>query len=126
MGNYQEIDVKLILRIVINAVAIWLTSMLLSGFSFSGSVINLVIVAIIFGLVNALVRPIVKLLTLPINVLTLGLFTLVINALMLMLTVGLSGSLSLEGGIFEDVLIAFVAAIIISVISTILSLFLPD
>jgi putative membrane protein len=126
VGNYQEIDVKLILRIVINAVAIWLTSMLLSGFSFSGSVINLVIVAIIFGLVNALVRPIVKLLTLPINVLTLGLFTLVINALMLMLTVGLSGSLSLEGGIFEDVLIAFVAAIIISVISTILSLFLPD
>ena len=117
---------KLILRIVINAVAIWLTSMLLSGFSFSGSVLNLIVVAIIFGLVNALVRPIVKLLTLPINVLTLGLFTLVINTLMLMLTVWLSGSLSLEGGIFENVLIAFVAAIIISVISTVLSLFLRD
>ena len=117
---------KLVLRVVINAVAIWLTSMLLSGFSFRGSAFDLIFVAIIFGLVNALVRPIVKLLTLPINVLTLGLFTLVINTLMLMLTVWLSGSLSLEGGTFEGVLIAFVAAIIISVISTILSWFLPD
>jgi len=117
---------KLILRILINAVAIWLTSLLLSGFSFSGSWLNLIIVAIIFGLVNALVRPIVKLLTLPINVITLGLFTLVINTLMLMLTVWLSGTLSLEGGMFASFFTAFIAAIIISIISTILSWFLPD
>ena len=117
---------KLILRIFINAVAIWLTSLLLSGFSFAGSVINLILVAIIFGLVNALVRPIVKLLTLPINILTLGLFTLVINALMLMLTAWFSGALSLEGGIFASFFTAFIAAIVISIISTILSLFLPD
>ena len=117
---------KLILRIVINAVAIWLTSLLLSGFTFAGNVINLIIVAIIFGLINALVRPIVKLLTLPINIITLGLFTLVINALMLMLTTWLSGALSLEGGIFASFFTAFIAAIIISIISTILSLFLPD
>lgn len=117
---------KLILRILINAFAIWLTSMLLSSFSFTGSVLNLIVVAVIFGLVNALVRPIVKLLTLPINLMTLGLFTLVINTLMLMLTVWLSDSLSLTGGVFENFLVAFVAAIIISVISTILSWFLPD
>lgn len=117
---------KLILRIVINAIAIWLTSLLLAGFNFTGSIVNLIIVAIIFGLVNALVRPIVKLLTLPINILTLGLFTLVINALMLILTVWLSDSLSLTGGLFDNLLIAFVAAIIISVISTILSWILPD
>lgn len=117
---------KLILRILINGFAIWLTSMLLSSFSFSGSFLNLIIVAVVFGLVNALVRPIVKLLTLPINLMTLGLFTLVINTLMLILTVWLSDSLSLTGGLFENFLIAFVAAIIISVISTILSWFLPD
>ena len=117
---------KLILRILINAFAIWLTSMLLSSFSFTGSVLNLIVVAVIFGLVNALVRPIVKLLTLPINLMTLGLFTLVINTLMLMLTVWLSDSLSLTGGVFENFLVAFVAAIIISVISMILSWFLPD
>lgn len=117
---------KLILRILINAFAIWLTSMLLSSFNFTGSVLSLIVVAVIFGLVNALVRPIVKLLTLPINLVTLGLFTLVINTLMLILTVWLSDSLSLTGGLFENFLIAFVAAIIISVISTILSWFLPD
>ena len=117
---------KLILRILINAFAIWLTSMLLSSFDFSGNTINLILVAVVFGLVNALVRPIVKLLTLPITVLTLGLFTLVINTLMLILTVWLSDSLSLTGGIFENFLTAFIAAIVISLISTIMSWFLPD
>ena len=117
---------KLILRIIINAVAIWITSLLLSGFVFTGSIINLIIIGIVFGLINALIRPLVKLLTLPINIATLGLFTLVINTLMLMLTVWLSGSLQLAGGIFQSFLTAFVGAIIISIISTILSWFMPD
>ena len=117
---------KLIVRILINVFAIWLTSYLLAGLNFSGGLVNLIIVGLIFGLVNAFIRPIVKLLTLPINLVTLGLFTLVINTLMLMLTVWISDSLSLTGGLFENFLIAFVAAIIISVISTILSWFLPD
>ena len=117
---------KLILRVVINAIAIWVATLLLSGFSFSGSVVNLLAVAIIFGLVNALIRPIVKLLTLPISVVTLGLFSLVINALMLILTTLLSDSLSLGGGLFQNLLTAFVGAILISIVSTILSWFLPD
>ena len=117
---------KLILRIIINAVAIWITSLLLSGFVFTGNIINLILIGIVFGLVNALIRPLVKLLTLPINVLTLGLFSLVINTFMLMLTVWLSSSLSLEGGFFKSFLTAFVGAIIISIISTILSWFMPD
>ena len=117
---------KLVLRILINAIAIWLTTLILPSFSFVGEWWRLLIVAIIFGLVNAFIRPIVKLLTLPITVVTLGLFTLVVNMLMLLFTVWLSDSLSLTGGIYENLLVAFVAAIIISVISTILSWFLPD
>ena len=117
---------KLILRILINAVAIWVTSMLLSGLDFSGNALNLILVAVLFGLINAIIRPIVKLLTLPINVMTLGLFTLVINTVMLLLTVWLSDTLSLSGGVFENFLTAFVAAIIISLISLVLSWFLPD
>lgn len=117
---------KLILRIVINAIAIWVATLLLSGLTFSGSVLNLLGVAIIFGLVNALIRPIVKLLTLPITIVTLGLFSLVINTLMLMLTTWLSDSLSLGGGVFQNFLTAFVGAILISIVSTILSWFLPD
>ena len=117
---------KLILRIIINAVAIWLTSLLLSNFNFAGNVVNLLVVGVIFGLVNALIRPIVKLLTLPLTIVTLGLFTLVINALMLLITVWLSSSLSLEGGIFENLFTVFIAALIISIISTVLRWFLPD
>lgn len=117
---------RLVLRVLFNAAAIWLASVLISGFTFSGNWINLIIVAIIFGLVNAFVRPIVKLLTLPLNILTLGLFTLVINTLMLMLTAWLSGSLSLEGGLFASTFTACIAAILISVISTVLSWLLPD
>ena len=117
---------KLILRILINAVAIWLTSVLLSGLNFSGNFLNLIVVAVIFGLVNAFIRPIVKLLTLPINVLTLGLFTLVINAIMLLLTVWISGTLSQTGSLLQNSFTVFLAAIIISIISTVLSWFLPD
>jgi len=117
---------KLILRIFINAVAIWVTSLVLSGLSFDGDILALILVGLIFGLVNALIRPIVKLLTLPINVLTLGLFTLVINALMLMLTAALSTSLNLTGGFFENFLTALLGALIISVVSTVLSWILPD
>lgn len=117
---------KLILRILVNAVAIWLTSLLLPNFDFTGGVLELIIVAVIFGLVNALIRPIVKLLTLPITLVTLGLFTLVINAAMLALTVWLSGALSLTGSFFSNIFTVFLAALVISIVSTVLSWFLPD
>ena len=117
---------RLILRIFINAVAIWVTSLVLSGLAFEGNLGSLIIVGLIFGLVNALIRPIIRLLTFPINILTLGLFTLVINAFMLMMTAALSTSLNLTGGFFENFLTAFLGAIIISIVSTVLSWLLPD
>lgn len=117
---------KLILRILINAAAIWLTAMIVPGFTFTGNWVNLLIVAVVFGLVNALIRPIVKLFSLPITIITLGLFTLVINALMLWLTVAISGALSLDGNLFQDAIAVFVAALVISIISTILNWILVD
>ncbi|MDX1417662.1 MAG: phage holin family protein [Candidatus Promineifilaceae bacterium] len=117
---------KLILRILINAAAIWLTTLIVSGLNFSGDIISLIVVAIIFGLVNGLIRPIVKLFSLPITVVTLGLFTLVINAFMLWITVWLAPSLSLDGNILQNFVTVFLGALIISIISTILSWFLPD
>ncbi len=75
-----------------------------------------------FGLVNALIKPIVSILTCPINVLTLGLFTLVINALMLMLTGWLTGGrLGTEG-----FLPALLGGIVVSIVSLVLSMFLSD
>lgn len=85
------------------------------------------VVAIIFGIVNALIRPIVKFLSLPITCITLGLFTLVINAAMLGLTALLAGGiLNIQGGFFGQIWNAIIAALVISVVSTVLSWFLPD
>ena len=118
---------KLLLRVIINAIAVWITTMILPAVQVQEGVGNLLIVAVIFGLVNALIRPIVKLLTLPITLVTLGLFTLVINTLMLLLTSGLAGNLmTVEGGIIQKFLWAFVGAIIISIVSTVLSWLVPD
>jgi putative membrane protein len=117
--------IRFLLRLAVNLAvtvfAFWVAVQLLSGMSFTGNLGNWVVVAIVFGLVNAVIRPIVKLLTLPINLVTLGLFTLVINALMLWLTSWLSGALTVDGFIT-----ALLGAIIISIVTTILNWILPD
>jgi putative membrane protein len=117
--------VKFLLRLVINAIAIWVASYLVPGLGLTGGVLDWLIVAIIFGLVNALIRPIVKLLTLPISIVTLGLFSLVINAAMLMLTGWLTESLVVEG-MFFGFIPALLGSIIISIVSTVLNWFIKD
>jgi putative membrane protein len=118
---------KLILRILINAVAIWLTALLIPTIELTSSLWGILLVAIIFGLVNALIRPIVKFFSLPITCLTLGLFTLVINTAMLLLTAFLAGGLlSIQGGLFEKLLWAFLASIVVSLVSALLNWVLPD
>ena len=112
---------RLLIRWAINAAALWIAAYFLPDVSISGSILDLFIVAAIFGLVNAFIKPILKLLTLPINLLTLGLFTLVINALMLLLTGWVSDALVING-FFP----ALFAGVIISIVSTILSWILPD
>src|SRR5262245_22854330 len=75
----------ILLRFLINAAALWLAAEVVPGIH-AGRPGSILAVALVFGLVNVLIRPILKLLTCPIILLTLGLFTLVVNALMLMLT----------------------------------------
>lgn len=117
---------KLILRLVINAVALWIAATIVPGIRFGGeetlSVISLVIVALIFGLVNAIIRPILVLLTCPFFILTLGLFTFVVNALMLMLTSWLAGPRFEVAGFWS----ALLGSIIISLVSMLLSAFLGE
>jgi putative membrane protein len=119
---------KILLRILINAIAIGVMLALLpERFDSSGGIAGIFVVAVVFGLVNAFIRPIVRLFSLPITCLTLGLFTLVINTLMLLLTAWLSGGfLSINGGPLERFLWGFIGAIIISIVSGVLSWFLPD
>ncbi|PRH80540.1 hypothetical protein C6N75_03525 [Streptomyces solincola] len=108
------------------AVAIWLLSdITLTGDSTGRKAWTLVLVALVFGVVNVLVKPVVKLLTLPLFVLTLGLFTLVVNALMLLLTSWLSEQLDLSFHV-EGFWTAVLGGLIISVVSWALNLVLPD
>ena len=116
--------IRLILRIVINAVALWIAASILGPerMSIPTDWQGLLIVALVFGVVNALIRPIVSITTCLLNIITLGLFTFVINALMLMLTGWLTGN-QLE---FSNFGWALVGGIIVSIISTVLSWFLSD
>ncbi|MCL3861657.1 phage holin family protein [Actinotalea sp. K2] len=119
-----------LLRVIINAVAIWLATQLLSGLTVvggddtTGRILVLVVVALVFGLVNAVVKPIVKLISLPLYIITLGLFTLVVNALMLMLTGWLS-ELTDYGLRVSDFGTAVLGALIISIVSFLLSIVIP-
>jgi putative membrane protein len=117
---------RILARIVINMIALWLTARLIDGIVIGDDLLTLLLVAVVFGLVNAFIRPIVKLLTLPINLITLGLFTLVINALMLMLTAWLlSDALTIEGGLINSFFTALIGSVIISIVSTVLNWLLP-
>ncbi|MEI5008747.1 phage holin family protein [Streptomyces sp. NPDC087659] len=108
------------------AVAIWLVQdITLTGDSTARKTVTLIIVALLFGLVNFFVKPIVKLLTLPLFILTLGLITLVVNALMLLLTSWLADVLDLNFHV-EGFWTAVLGGLIISVVSWALNVVLPD
>ncbi|MFJ2010613.1 phage holin family protein [Streptomyces globisporus] len=108
------------------AVAIWLIgNFTLEGGSTGRKALTLILVALIFGLVNSLVKPVVQLLTFPLFILTLGLITLVVNALMLLLTSWLAGVVDLSFHV-EGFWTAVLGGLIISVVSWALNVVLPD
>ncbi|NEB78037.1 phage holin family protein [Streptomyces sp. SID14478] len=108
------------------AVAVWvLDKITLTGDSTGKKVGTLILVALIFGLVNVLVKPVVKLLTFPLFILTLGLITLIVNALMLLLTSWLADKLDLSFHV-EGFWTAVLGGLIISIVAWALHVVLPD
>jgi putative membrane protein len=117
---------RLIIRIIINMFGLWLAAYIVPRMSLADdSWITLLILAIVFGLINAFIRPIIRILTFPITFLTLGLFTFIVNALMLMIA-GMTPWLTFEGGFFQMFMAALFGSVIISIVSTIANWFLPD
>jgi putative membrane protein len=112
----------LLLRLIINVAAIFVAAQLIDNISYTDW-LSLGLAALVLGLVNAVIRPIAIVLTLPLNIITLGLFTLVINALMLLLTSWLAGLLGI-GFHVEGFWGAFWGALIISLVSWALSRFI--
>jgi len=113
---------SILLSLLINAAALWVATEVVDGISFTGTVPTMLGVALVFGVLNVVVRPILKLLTFPFLILTLGLFIFVLNAVMLLLTSAASEALGL-GFHVEGFVPALIGALVVSIISYGLSLF---
>ena len=112
---------RLIVHTVIDGVALWFAAFLIDGVHFDGNFVALTLTALLFSLVNLVIRPFVMLLTMPLTVATFGLFLVVVNTLMLLLTSALSRAYSVDG--FWP---AFVASILITVVSLVLHFVIGD
>lgn len=116
---------SLLARLLINAAALWVAIRMVDGVSFTGDWWLLLVVALVFGVLNVSVKPLLMLLTLPFFLITLGLFTFVLNAFMLWLTSTLAGALGL-GFHVDGFGAAFVGALVVSLVSFALSIFVAQ
>lgn len=126
MRAMQSIMTRIIVNAVALAVAAWVvTGVDLTGSSTANKVLTLLGVAAIFGLINTFIKPVVKLLSLPFIILTLGLLIFVINALLLWLTGAISSGLGLSFSV-EGFWPALFGSVIISLVSFAMNIVLPD
>jgi putative membrane protein len=116
---------RFVIRLLVNAAALWVAARFVNGVSFRGGALPMLGVSLVFGLVNAVLRPIAFILTFPLLIVTLGLFTFVINALMLWLTSSVSDALGL-GFHVRGFWPAFWGALVVTIVSWLLSLLLSD
>jgi len=121
------------IRILVNGAAIWVASFLLKGISLgpgdgitSGQLVTLLWVAVIFGLVNAVIKPVLKFFSLPFIIITLGLFSLIVNAAMLELTSWFAVQFGLDFRVDQFFWDAVLGSIIITLVSMVASRILPD
>jgi len=114
-----------LLRLIVNAAGLYVATRLVDGVQFEGDWLTLVGVALVFGVVNAIVKPVTKFVTFPLIILSVGLFLLVINGLMLVLTSRISGWFDL-GFTVSGFRAAFLGALVVSVINALAGLVIGD
>ena len=118
---------KFILRLLINAIALYLAVRILPGIELLSGMVSIIWLALIFGIINALFRPLLKFLTCPLIILTLGLFTLVINTFLFWLTSVIGQSFGIALIISDPVWWnAFLGGLIVSIVSVVMTLILKD
>ena len=119
-----------LVRVVVTAVALWIATLIVSGLDVTGAdttenILTLLAVALIFGIVNAVLKPIIKVVGCVFYLLTLGLIALVVNALLFMLTGWLARQLDLPF-VVDGFWAAFWGAIVVAVVSWLISLAIPE
>ena len=120
-----------LIKVAVNAVALWVAAWLLPGIGFGdgkfgSKFATVLLVAVVFGVVNAIVKPVAKFLSFPFILLTLGLFTFIVNAFMLQLTEWISEPLGLSFTIDEFFWDAVLGALVVTIVSMVLNWVLPD
>jgi putative membrane protein len=128
--TWDDAPMRLLLRLIVNAVALMVATWLLTGITVSGgstsrNAATLVVVAVIFGIVNAIVKPVLRFVSMPFVILTLGLLLLVINGLMLLLTSWISGKVGVSFHV-DGFWTAVLGALILSVVSSVLNRLVPE
>lgn len=118
-------NMSFLVRLLVNAAALWVATRLVSGVTFVGGPLPFFGVALVFGVVNATLRPVTKVLTLPLILVTFGVFALVVNGLMLWLTSAVSTSLGL-GLHVDGFWSAFWGSLVISIVSALLAAVVRD
>ncbi len=113
---------QFVLRLVVNAIALVITAYVLPGIHVETEIGALLVVALIFGVVNALVKPVITILSCPLIILTLGLFYLVVNGLMLLITDALSGGRFEVDGLGWAILGGIVMGLVGMVLESVLGL----
>lgn len=113
---------QMLVRLIINAAALWVATRVVTGISYTGDGVLLLLVALVFGVLNVSLKPVLMVLTFPFLIITLGLFTFVLNALLLWLTGAISATLGL-GFHVEGFGAAFLGGLVVSLVSLLLSLF---
>ena len=118
---------RFLIRFLTNAAALWVATRIVPGVTYEGGWLPFLAVSLVFAVINATLRPLIKLLTCPLILLTLGLFALVVNGLMLWLTSSVAGSLDL-GFHVTGFWAAFFGGLVVSIVSTLVSIALrpPD
>lgn len=116
---------KFLLRWAVITISLWVAVQIVPGLEHTGTALSLIGIALIFGLINAFVRPLLVLLTCPLIVVTLGLFVLIVNTIMLSLTIWLSRLFDL-GLVSSGFWATFFGALVISVVSGVISVLLRD
>ncbi|MEU2612349.1 phage holin family protein [Micromonospora sp. NPDC007271] len=119
-----------LIRLAITAIALWITTLIVPGVEVTGrdavnTALTLVVVALIFGVVNAVLKPVIKVLGCVFYLLTLGLFALVVNALLFLFTNWIAQGLHLPFHV-EGFWAAFWGAIVVAVVNWLISIVVPD
>jgi putative membrane protein len=125
-ASAEEDATRLLVRLVVVGVALWLTILILPGLDYQGPFWEFVVVAAIFAVVNAFIRPVAQLLSLPISILTLGLFALVVNALMFLLADWLASDVLDLGLRVDGFWAAFFGALAMALTSWVIGLVLRE